>query len=232
MDKNWLFNTEQMLGKNSIAKLKKSKVAIFGCGGVGSYTIDNLVRAGIGNIVLIDKAVIDLTNLNRNLMADTKVVGKYKIDVARKRLLDINPNLNITTIKEYLSKENTSELVSDDYDYIIDTIDSVHDKINLIKEATHRGIPIISSMGTSDKFDPTMFEITDISKTESCPFATLLKEELEKIGIKHLKVIYSKEQPPRFRNSETNRISSASISFVPSVVGSIISSEVIKDLIN
>ena len=180
-----------------------------------------------GNIVIIDKALIDVTNLNRNLMADTKVVGKYKVDVAKKKLL------NIKIIKEYVSKDNSSKLITDDFDYIVDTIDSIHDKLSLISEAVHKDIPIISSMGTGDKFDPTLFEVTDISKTSSCPFAHLLKSELKKLGIEHLKVIYSKEKPTRFRSTESSyRANASSISFVPSVAGLIISSEVVKDLIN
>ena len=180
-----------------------------------------------GNIVIIDKALIDVTNLNRNLMADTKVVGKYKVDVAKKKLL------NIKIIKEYVSKDNSSKLITDDFDYIVDTIDSIHDKLSLISEAVHKDIPIISSMGTGDKFDPTLFEVTDISKTSSCPFAHLLKSELKKLGIEHLKVIYSKEKPTRFRSTESSyRANASSISFVPSVAGLIISSEVVKDLMN
>ena len=182
-----------------------------------------------GNIVIIDKALIDVTNLNRNLMADTKVVGKYKVDVAKKKLLNINPELNIKIIKEYVSKDNSSKLITDDFDYIVDTIDSIHDKLSLISEAVHKDIPIISSMGTGDKFDPTLFEVTDISKTSSCPFAHLLKSELKKLGIEHLKVIYSKEKPTRFRSTESSyRANASSISFVPSVAGLIISSEVVK----
>ena len=186
-----------------------------------------------GNIVIIDKALIDVTNLNRNLMADTKVVGKYKVDVAKKKLLNINPELNIKIIKEYVSKDNSSKLITDDFDYIVDTIDSIHDKLSLISEAVHKDIPIISSMGTGDKFDPTLFEVTDISKTSSCPFAHLLKSELKKLGIEHLKVIYSKEKPTRFRSTESSyRANASSISFVPSDAGLIISSEVVKNLIN
>ena len=233
MSENWLSRTEMLLGEDSLNKLKNSTVAVFGCGGVGSYTLDSLVRAGIGNIVLFDKALMDVTNLNRNLMADTKVVGKYKVDIAKKRLLNINPNLNIKIVKEYVNKTNVSKLVSNDFNYIVDTVDSISDKVELIAEASRKNIPIISSMGTGDKFDPTQFEVTDISKTTSCPFANLLKSELKLKGIEHLKVIYSKEKPTRFRTTESNyRAQMSSISFVPSVAGLIISSEVVKDLIN
>ena len=152
-------------------------------------------------------------------------------------LLEKYPNIkditNIKIIKEYVSKDNSSKLITDDFDYIVDTIDSIHDKLSLILEAVHKDIPIISSMGTGDKFDPTLFEVTDISKTSSCPFAHLLKSELKKLGIEHLKVIYSKEKPTRFRSTESSyRANASSISFVPSVAGLIISSEVVKDLIN
>lgn len=233
MNENWLSRTEMLLGEDSLEKLKNSTVAVFGCGGVGSYTLDSLVRAGIGNIYIIDKALIDVTNLNRNLMADTKVVGKYKVDVAKKRLLNINPSLNIKIIKDYINKDNASKLVLNNFDYIIDTIDTLSEKIELIQEAHKKQIPIISSMGTSNKFDPTQFEVTDISKTSSCPFAKLLKSELKTRGILHLKVIYSKESPTRFRSTESDyRAQMSSISFVPSVAGLIISSEVVKDLID
>ncbi|MBO5349157.1 MAG: tRNA threonylcarbamoyladenosine dehydratase [Clostridia bacterium] len=233
MDENWLSRTEMLLGEESLNKLKNATVAVIGCGGIGSYTLDALVRTGIGNIVLFDKALIDVTNLNRNLMADTKVVGKYKVDIAKKRLLNINPNLNIKIVKEYINKDTASRLISNDFNYIVDTIDSISDKIALITEATRKNIPIISSMGTSDKFDPTLFEITDISKTKSCPFANLLKNELKAKGIEHLKVIYSQEKPTRFRSTESDyRAQMSSISFVPSVAGLIICSEVVKDLID
>lgn len=232
MSENWLSRTEMLLGEESLNKLKNSTVAVFGCGGVGSYTLDSLVRAGVGNIYIFDKALIDVTNLNRNLMADTKVLGKYKVDIAKKRLLNINPDLNIKIVKDYINKDNASNLISTDFNYIIDTIDLISDKIALITEAVSKNIPIISSMGTGDKFDPTQFEVTDISKTTSCLFASLLKSELKTRGIEHLKVIYSKEKPTRFRSTESDyRAQMSSISFVPSVAGLIISSEVVKDLI-
>ena len=198
----------------------------------GSYTVDSLVRAGIGNIVLIDNALIDVTNLNSNLMADTKVVGKYKVEIAKKRLLDVNPNLNIKVVKEYINKENAPRLVLNNFDYIVDTIDSLADKLALIVESKRKNIPIISSMGTGDKFDPTQFEVSDISKVKDCSFANLLKAELKKNEIEHLKIIYSKEKTTRFRSTEeTYKSKMSSISFVPSIVGIIISSEVVKDLI-
>ena len=199
----------------------------------GSYTVDSLVRAGIGNIVLVDKALIDVTILNRNLMADTKVVGKYKVDIAKERLLNINHNLNITIVREYINKTNASKMILNKFNYIVDTIDSISDKTELIVEAKRKNIPVISSMGTTNKFDPTQFEVTDISKAKTCPIACLLKSELKKKGIENLKIIYSKEEPTRFRSTEENyKLQMSSISFVPSVAGLIISSEVVKDLID
>ena len=199
----------------------------------GSYTVDSLVRAGIGNIVLVDKALIEVTNLNRNLMADTKVVGKYKVDIAKERLLNINPNLNITIVKEYINKTNASKIILNKFNYIVDTIDSISDKTELIVEAKRKNIPVISSMGTTNKFDPTQFEVTDISKAKTCPIACILRSELKKKGIENLKIIYSKEEPTRFRSTEENyKLQMSSISFVPSVAGLIISSEVVKDLID
>ena len=174
----------------------------------GSYTVDSLVRTGIGNIVLIDKAIIDISNVNTNLMADTKVVGKYKVDIAKKRLLNINPNLNIKIIKEYVSKDNVQKILTDDVDYIVDTVDTISDKVELISEAYNKKIPVISSMGTGDKFDPTL--------------------KVRKIN--RLKVIYSKEKPARFR-SKDDYSNISKTNFVPSVAGIIIASEVVKDLV-
>lgn len=196
----------------------------------GSYTVDSLVRTGIGNIVLIDKAIIDISNVNTNLMADTKVVGKYKVDIAKKRLLNINPNLNIKIIKEYVSKDNVQKILTDDVDYIVDTVDTISDKVELISEAYNKKIPVISSMGTGDKFDPTQFEIADISKITDNSYVSVLKSELKARKINRLKVIYSKEKPARFR-SKDDYSNISKTNFVPSVAGIIIASEVVKDLV-
>ena len=196
----------------------------------GSYTVDSLVRTGVGNIILIDRALIELSNVNTNLMADTKVVGKYKVDIAKKKLLNINPNLNIKIIKEYISKENVQKIVTEDIDYIVDTVDTISDKVELIAETKNKNIPVISSMGTGDKFDPTQFEITDISKITDNPYVSVLKAELKSKGVNKLKVIYSKEKPARFR-SEDDYTNISKTNFVPSVAGIIIASEVVKDLI-
>lgn len=228
--KNWLDRTEYLIGKENLEKLASSHVAVFGCGGVGSYAIEALARSGIGNLTLIDNDVVDITNINRQLIADTSTIGKPKVEVEKERLLKINPNLHITIYKEFYEESTANKLLDVKYDYIIDAIDSVTSKISLIEQANKRNIPIISSMGTGNKLDPTKFEITDITKTSVCPLAKVLRKELPKRGIKHLKVLYSKEQPNRF-DTDNKRIP-ASISFVPSVAGLILAGEVIKDICN
>ena len=227
---NWLNRTEYLIGKNNINKLAQAHVAVFGCGGVGSYAIEALVRGGIGSITLIDKDVVDITNINRQLIADTSTVGNPKVEVEKERLLKINPNLNITIYQMFYDASHADEILDTHFDYVVDAIDCVSAKINLAEECNKRHIPIICSMGTGNKLDPTRFEISDISKTSVCPLAKVMRKELVKRGIKHLKVVYSKETPNRF--DEDNKRTPASISFVPSVAGLILASEVIKDLIN
>lgn len=223
---NWLLRTEMLIGKENLDKLANSTVAVFGCGGVGSYVAEGLVRAGIGNIVLIDNDVVDITNINRQLIADTTTINMPKVEVEKERLLKINPNLNIQIYKEFYNSTN-SNLLNNNYTYIVDAIDTVSSKISLIEEAFNRNIKIISSMGTGNKLDPTKFEVTDIYKTSVCPLAKVMRKELKKRNIPHLKVVYSKEEP-----IATNTRTPASISFVPSVAGLIIAGEVIKDIIN
>lgn len=227
--KNWLNRTENLIGKENLEKLNKSHVAIFGCGGVGSYAIEALARSGIGSLTLVDNDVIDITNINRQLIADTTTIGKSKVEVTKERLLKINPNLNINIYQEFYDTTKANKLLNIQYDYIIDAIDSVSSKLSLIEEAHKRNIPIISSMGTGNKLDPTKFEVADITKTSVCPLAKVIRKELPKRGIKHLKVVYSKEEPHRF--DKCNNQSPTSISFVPSVAGLIIASEVVKDLL-
>jgi len=228
---NWLNRTECLIGENNLRKLKNSHVAVFGCGGVGSYAIEGLVRSGIGQISIIDSDVVDVTNINRQLIADTTTIGKPKVVVEKERLLKINPDLKIHTYQEFFDNTKIDLFFSQSYDYIIDAIDSVSSKICLIEEAFKRNIPIISSMGTGNKLDPTKFEISDISKTSVCPLAKIIRKELSKKGIPHLKVVYSKETPIRYcSNVELKRVP-ASISFVPSVAGLILASEVINCLI-
>lgn len=221
---NWLSRTENLIGTENIEKLQKSHVTVLGCGGVGSYSIEALARAGIGNITIIDNDTIDITNINRQIMADTSVIGLSKVEVMKNRLLKINPKLNITIHQKFIDSSNVKELISNT-NYIVDAIDCVSSKISVIEYATTNTIPIISSMGTGNKLDPTKFEITDISKTSVCPLAKVIRKELRNLGINHLKVLYSKELPIKSSNTPT------SISFVPSVAGLIIASEVVKDLL-
>ena len=227
---NWLNRTEYLIGIDNISKLKKSHVAVFGCGGVGSYVIEALARSGVGSLTLIDKDVVDITNINRQLIADTTTIGMPKVEVEKERLLRINPTLRVTTYQMFYDASHADEILNTNFDYVIDAIDTVTAKIELIKRCTELNVPIISSMGTGNKLDPTKFEISDISKTSVCPLAKVMRKELSKRGIKHLKVVYSKEEPKRF--DETNKRTPASISFVPSVAGLVLASEVIKDLIN
>lgn len=224
---NWLNRTELLIGKYNMEKIKKAYITVFGCGGVGSYVVEGLVRAGIENITIVDKDVIDITNINRQLMADTTVIGLAKVDVERDRLLKINPNLNITISKDFVNKSNVHKFVNTNTNYIIDAIDTVSSKLDLIEFASKNNIPIISCMGTGNKLNATKFEITDISKTSVCPLAKVVRKELRSRGINKLKVLYSKESPIKNDSAVT-----ASISFVPSVAGLLISGEVIKDLIN
>ena len=229
--------TELLIGKEGIEKLKKAKVAIFGLGGVGSFVLEGLVRSGVQNFVLVDNDDISLSNLNRQLLATHKTIGKSKVEVAKERILEINPNANIEIYKEFFMPDSKI-LLDDSITYIVDAIDTVTAKIELIVRANNYNIPIISSMGTGNKLDPTRFEITDIYKTSVCPLAKVMRKELKDRGIKKLKVLYSKEEPiklPVQDNNEQNNISKkqvpGSISFVPSVAGLIIAGEVIKDII-
>lgn len=226
---NWLDRTERLIGKKNIEKLKSSNVIVFGCGGVGSYTIEALARSGIGSITIVDKDVVDVTNINRQLIADTFSLGKPKVEVFKERLLKINPCIKVTAFQTFYDANSADSLLNNDYNYIVDAIDTVSSKISLVEEAIRRNIPIISSMGTGNKLDPTKFEVCDISKTSVCPLAKVMRKELGRRGIKHLKVVYSKEEPHRY--DKTNNRTPASISFVPSVCGLIIAGEVIKDII-
>ena len=229
---NQFSRTEMLIGKEGIEKLKKSKVAIFGIGGVGSYVVEGLVRAGIENFVLVDNDEVSLTNLNRQLIATTKTIGKPKVEVARDRILEINPNANVEVYKDFFMPES-DELFDNSFSYIIDAVDTVTAKIELIVRANKLNIPIISCMGTGNKLDPTKFEITDIYKTSVCPLAKVMRKELKARGINKLKVLYSKEEPIKVNCDLVNSKKQipGSISFVPSVAGLIIAGEVIKDII-
>ena len=237
---NQFSRTELLLGKQALEKLKNSKVAIFGIGGVGSFVVEGLARAGVYNFILVDNDKVSLTNLNRQLIATTKTIERPKVDVAKERILDINPNANVETYQEFYTSDR-KEILDKNIDYIIDAVDTVTAKIALVERANELNIPIISCMGTGNKLNPTMFEVSDIYKTSVCPLAKVMRKELRARGIK-LKVVYSKEEPIKHENNleavseiDTNnkakRPVPASISFVPSVAGLIIAGEVIKDLI-
>ncbi|MBQ6718492.1 MAG: tRNA threonylcarbamoyladenosine dehydratase [Clostridia bacterium] len=218
--------TIAVLGEAAIEKLKKCRVAVFGVGGVGSYAVEALARAGVGAIDLIDNDTFNVTNINRQMYATHKTIGQYKVDVACERILDINPECNVTAHKMFYLPENADNIDLSQYDYIVDAIDTVAAKVELAINADKCGIPIISSMGTGNKLHPEMFEVTDIYKTSVCPLAKVMRTRLKKEGIKKLKVVYSKEEP--IKNVD-NII--GSVPFVPSVAGLIIAGEVIKDLI-
>ena len=221
-----------MLFRSAIEKLNKTKVAIFGIGGVGSYVVEGLARAGIGNFILIDNDEVALSNINRQIIATHKTVGKSKVEVSKERILDINPNAEVEIYKEFFLPES-DEIIDKTVDYIVDAIDTITAKIELVIRADRLNIPIISSMGTGNKLDPTRFEVTDIYKTSVCPLAKVMRRELKTRGIKSLKVVYSKEEPIKIsENLEEKKKIPASISFVPSVAGLIIAGEVIKDIIN
>lgn len=224
---NQYTRTIAVLGEDAITKLKKCRVAVFGVGGVGSYTVEALARAGVGAIDLIDNDAFNVTNLNRQLYATYKTIGQYKVDVACARILDINPECKVTAHKMFYLPQNADNLDLSVYDYIVDAIDTVAAKVELVVRANKCGTPIISSMGTGNKLRPEMFEIADIYKTSVCPLAKVMRTRLKKEGIKKLKAVYSKEEPIK---NDNNII--GSVSFVPSVAGLIIASEVIKDLLN
>lgn len=231
MEENQFSRTELLIGKEGLSKLKNSKVAIFGIGGVGSFVVEALARAGVQNFVLVDKDVVSISNINRQLIATYDTIGKAKVEVSKQRILSINPNAHIEAYEEFFLPEN-SNILDNSITYIVDCIDTVTAKIELVMQAQELNIPIISSMGTGNKLDPTKFEITDIYKTQVCPLAKVMRKELKARNIKHLKVLYSREEPIKTGAiSENGKAIPGSISFVPSVAGLIIAGEVVKDLI-
>lgn len=242
--------TQLLLGEKAMEKLKNSRVAVFGVGGVGGYSVEALARSGVGAIDIIDDDKVCLTNINRQIIADTKSIGKYKVDVAKERILSINPKCKVTTYRCFYLPENASEFDFSNYDYVIDAADTVTAKINLVMQANESNVKIISSMGAGNKLDPTAFMVSDIYKTSVCPLAKVMRRELKKRNIKKLKVVYSKEEalvpekdesiscsshcvcpPGTERKCTDRRAIPGSVAFVPSVVGLIIAGEVIKDLI-
>ena len=227
---NQFSKTELVVGKDGVEKLNNTKIAIFGLGGVGSFALEGLVRAGIGNLVLIDNDCVELTNLNRQILATHKTIGKPKVEIAKQRILDINPNANVEIHQEFFMPE-TEGILDDSIDYIVDCIDTVTAKIELVVRAERLNIPIISCMGTGNKLEPTRFEVADIYKTSICPLAKVMRKELRNRGVKKLKVVYSKEEPIKSNKKDRNQVP-GSISFVPSVAGLIIAGEVVKTILN
>ena len=219
---------ERLIGKENLEKLSKAKVAVFGIGGVGSFVVEGLARAGIGKFLLVDNDTIDITNINRQIHANITTVGKNKVDVMKERILNINPQAEVDISTEFFMPG--SKLLDNSLDYIVDAIDTVTGKIELVCRANELNIPIISAMGTGNKLNPTKFEVTDIYKTSVCPLAKVMRKELRSRGIQKLKVVYSKEEP--IKPNDGDYKTPASISFVPSVAGLIIAGEVIKDIIN
>lgn len=241
---------ELLVGKDAINKLHNSKVAVLGIGGVGTFVVEGLARAGIGKFVLVDDDNICLTNINRQLHATRKTIGRPKVEVMKERILDINPQAEVITHQKFYLPEYADELIKEDYDYIVDAVDTVTAKIDLVVTAQKKNIPIISCMGAGNKLDPTKFEVTDIFRTSVCPLAKVMRRELRKRGVQSLKVVYSTEEPIKPLESEeascntscicpkgstkhclTKRQIPGSISFVPSVAGLIAAGEVVKDLI-
>ena len=240
---NQFSRTELLFGSEAMDKLANSRVAVFGIGGVGGYTVEALARSGVGAIDIIDSDTVCLTNINRQIIATHNTIGQYKVDVAEQRILEINPNAKVIKYKIFYTPETAEQFDFTQYDYIVDAIDTVTGKIALAVNAKEAGTPIISSMGAGNKLDPTAFEVADIYKTSVCPLAKVMRRELKNRGIKKLKVVYSKEPPITPAESEENRSNGSdggnahakrqtpgSTAFVPSVVGLIIAGEVIKDL--
>ncbi len=226
-------------------RLAQCRVAVFGIGGVGGYTAEALARSGIGEIDLIDSDTVSLTNLNRQIIALRSTIGKYKVDVMKERILDINPDIKVHAHKCFYLPETKDEFDFRQYDYVVDAVDTVTAKLQIVEEAYAAGVPVISSMGAGNKLDPTAFQVTDIYKTSVCPLAKVMRRELKKRGIKKLKVVYSQESPVMpsqetlssysEEQSETapkKRSVPGSVAFVPSVAGLILAGEVLKELIN
>ena len=247
---NQFSRTELLIGEDGIKKLQNAKVAIFGVGGVGSFVVEGLVRAGVGHFVIVDNDKICLTNLNRQIIATRKTIGKYKVDVAKERILDINPNATVETYQEFYMPNSESNILREDLNYVVDCIDTVTAKIELVMNCKKMNIPIISAMGTGNKLDPSKFEITDIYKTSVCPLAKVMRKELRKRNVDSLKVIYSKEEPIKINQESNYRCKTncicppgtkrkcsirnqvpGSISFVPSVAGLMIAGEIVKEII-
>ena len=246
---NQFSRTQLLLGADNMERLSKAKVAVFGIGGVGGYVVEALVRSGVGHFVLVDDDKVCLTNINRQIIATRKTVGQYKVDVMKERILDINPDADVEVRKCFYLPENAHEFDFSEYSYVVDAVDTVTAKIEIIMRAKECGVPVISSMGAGNKLDPAAFQIADIYKTTMCPLAKVMRTELKKRGVKKLKVVYSNEKPTRPLDDmsiscRTNcvcppgakhkcterRDIPGSVAFVPSVAGLILAGEIIKDL--
>ncbi len=220
--------TQMIFGKENMEKLSKARVAVFGVGGVGGYTVEALARSGVGTLDLIDHDQVCLTNINRQILATRKTLGQYKVDVAAERVHDINPDCAVNCYKTFYMPDTADQFDFSKYDYVVDAIDTVTGKIMLVEQAQKSGTPMISSMGAGNKVNPAAFEVADIFETSVCPLAKVMRRELKKRGIKRLKVVYSKEKP--IRPCTDARDIPGSTAFVPSVAGLIMAGEVVKDL--
>ncbi|QHI72149.1 tRNA threonylcarbamoyladenosine dehydratase [Aminipila terrae] len=224
--------TERLLGSEALNKLSGSRVAVFGIGGVGGYVVEALARSGVGTIDIIDKDEVSISNINRQLIATSKTVGIAKVQVMKERIHDINPEINVNAYQCFYLPETADQFNFNDYDYVVDAVDTVTAKVEIVMRAEAAGVPVISSMGAGNKLDPTMFEVADIYKTSVCPLAKVMRKELKQRGIRKLKVVYSREQPvPVSKPDPGEKATPGSVAFVPSVAGLIIAGEVIKDII-
>ena len=225
--------TAILLGEDALGKLKKARVAVFGVGGVGGYVVEALARSGVGKLDLIDNDIVSESNINRQIIALHSTLGKRKTEVAATRAKDINPEIDVRVHNVFYLPETAGQFDFSNYDYVVDAIDTVSGKLAIIERANGAKIPVISAMGAGNKLDPTKFEVADIAKTSVCPLARVMRRELKKRGIEHLKVVYSKEEPltSPLTDEQSGKPIPGSVAFVPSVMGLILAGEVIKDLI-
>lgn len=229
-DREQFQRTAMLIGDDGVKRLSESRVAVFGLGGVGGYAVEALARAGVGELDLIDRDVFSESNINRQILATRQTIGRAKTDVARERVAEINPEIKVNTYFSFFLPENASDFPFEQYDYVVDAIDTVSGKIALVECAKKAGVPIICAMGAGNKLDASAFEIADISKTSVCPLAKVMRHELKVRGIRNVKVVYSKEMPVRAQTGEEGARTPGSISYVPSVMGLLLAGEVIREL--